>query len=222
MTQTNENVDKVLEQVSDQVVKKRKFKRILISSILLSIVVVISAVIISLASIKFNLQPNFLKGADAYNVYIGNNHKKYIDEDSSIYDEFMDLYNGEFETTILPAMFTGKLGAYSIEESTTIFYSNSTEKTGMSSALKSELGGNYIEFVFNEEQKVTDKDGSQYYSTRYKDGEYALKFKNCYLKLDSEKSDTMTFYLGTYDSSKPTITKVIVQTSSNALYDYFA
>ena len=222
MTNTNENIDEVLSDVNDQVAKKRKFKKTLISSIILSVVVVICAVVISLASIKIDLRPNFLSGADAYNVYINGTHKRYLDEDSVSYQEFIDTFNASVETTILPAMFSGRLGGYTIEESKTTFYGNSASKTGMSSALKNELGNSYIEFVFNAEQKVTHKDGSQYYSTEYKDGYYALKFQHCYLKLDKEESNTMTFFLGTYDTSNATITKVVVKADSNVLYQYFA
>lgn len=222
MTNIDNSVDNVLSEVSDQVVKKRKFKRTLIFSILLSVVVVICSVIICLASIKVDLQPNFLKGADAYNVYIGGTHKKYMDEDSLSTQEFLDEYNQAFYTTVLTGMFSGRLDAYVIEETGKSFYSNSTNKTGMSSALKTELGNNYIQFVFNEEQKVTYQNGAQYYSTEYKDGYYALKFQDCYLKLDSEPSNTMTFFIGTYDTSAPTLTRVVVKADSNVLYQYFA
>ncbi|MBO5394421.1 MAG: hypothetical protein J6A28_00755 [Clostridia bacterium] len=219
--QTNENIDKVLESVSDQVIRKKKFKRTLISSIILSAVVVIAAIFICLSTIKIDLHPQFLRGADAYNVNISGK-VSYIDEQSAKYQEFLDEYNEVFQTTILGGLFSGRSQGYSIEESNTVFYSNSTNKTGMSSSLKSELGNNYIEFIFNDEQAVTNRDGSQYYSTYYKAGTYALRFEKCYLKLDSESSDTMTFYLGTYDTARATITKVIVKADSSIIYNYFA
>ena len=218
--QTNENIENVLMQVSDQVLKKKKFKRTLISTIILSLVVVVASVFICLATINVDLHPSFLRGADAFNINV-EGKVNYIDEDSAKYQEFLDEYNQTFNTTVLSAMFSGRLG-YEVQESTTSFYGNSADKTGMSSALKGELGSNYIEFIYNSEQRVTHSNGSQYYSKNYKSGQYALKFQKCYLKLDSKESDTLTFYLGTYDYATPTITKVVVKADSSIIYNYFA
>ena len=218
--QTNENVDDVLQSVSDKIIAKRKLKRTIISSVLLSVVVILASIVIALAGIKVDMQPNFIGKADAYSVYIGGVNKKYFDTDSKTYDAFHEELDKVFDTNYLTALFSGKLDCYTIEETKVQFYSDET-RTNLSSSLKTELGSNYVRFVYNEEQKVTNKDGSQYYSTEYKANTYALKFKDCYLKLDSTGEEQLTFYLGTYDYSKPMITKVIVKTNSASLYEYF-
>ncbi|MBE7073662.1 MAG: hypothetical protein E7379_01020 [Clostridiales bacterium] len=220
----SDNVNHILDSVSDKIIAKRKLKKTIIYSVILSVVVVLSSVIIMLASINANLQPNFLQGADAYRVYISNVEKSYIDEDSKNYEKFLEEYNGQFYTSILAGMFTGRLSAYEIQETNTQFYSNNAEKSGMSSTLKSELGSNYIKLIFNQERNVLNKNGSIYYSKEYTKDQYELKFKDCYLKLDSEDTDTMTFYLGTQDpdwGNKTVITKIVVKASSFGLYEYF-
>ena len=144
-----EKVDNILDSVSDKILAKRKLKRTIISSVILSVVVIISAVFISLASISCSLHPNFLRNADGYRVFIGGTEKTYIDEDSNGYDDFMKEYSSQFQTSILSAMFTGRLGGYEIKESDTPFYSNNTEKTGMSTTLSNDLGNNYIQLFSN-------------------------------------------------------------------------
>lgn len=219
--QTNQNVDDVLQSVSDKIIAKRKLKRTIISSVLLSIVVVLASIVLILAGIKVDMQPNFIGKADAYSVYISGVNKQYFDTDSKSYDKFHEELDKNFETNYLTALFSGKLDCYTIEETKTQFYADEA-RTSPSSALRSELGSNYVRFVYNEEQQVTNRDGSQYYSTQYKANTYALKFKDCYMKLDPSIDGQLTFYLGTYDYSKPMITKVIVKTSSAALYEYFS
>ena len=218
--QTNENVDNVLQSVSDKIIAKRKLKRTIISSVLLSVVVILATIVIALAGIKVDMQPNFIGKADAYSVYIGGVNKQYFDTDSKSYDKFHEELDKVFETNYLTALFSGKLDCYTIEETKIQFYSDDA-RTTPSSALRTELGTNYVRFVYNEEQNVTHPNGAQYYSTEYKANTYALKFKDCYMKLDSSLDGQLTFYLGTYDYSKPMITKVIVKTNSAALYEYF-
>ena len=218
--QTNENVDDVLQSVSDKIIAKRKLKRTIISSVLLSVVVVLASIVLAMAGIKVDMQPSFIGKADAYSVYISGANKQYFDTDSKSYDKFHEQLDQACELSYLSALFSGKLGGYTIEETKVQFYADEA-RTTPSSALKTELGSNYVRFIYNDEQIVTNKDGSQYYSTQYKANTYALKFKDCYMQLNSDESGQLTFFLGTYDYSKPMITKVVVNTNSAALYEYF-
>ena len=216
----NDNVKQILESVDDKIIAKKKFKRTIISSVILSAVVVLSAIIISLASINTSVYPRYLNKADSYDIHISN-QQVYIDEDSNNYQEFLTEYSEIFTSSILNAMFTGKLGEALPQESKTSFYSNGTEKTGMSSQLKSSLGNEYVKIHFNEEQSLTYKNGAQYYSNRYENREFALKFKDCYVKLDKNNSSTIDFFVGTYDPAwgiNATITQVTINASSSDLY----
>lgn len=225
VTKNKDNVNQILESVNDKLIAKKKLKRTIISSVILSIIVVLSAIVISLASIHVDLYPQFLRNADRYEINMsGYNYTRHIDEDSEIYQDYLNTINSQFSESILSAMFTGKLSGYTIEESNTSFYSDNSAKTGMTTSLSNLVGNNYIHLVFNQEQSVTDGKGNQYYSTNYKKDDFELKFKDCYLKLDSESSTT-TFYVGTYDpdwGKAATITTIIVQASSSDLYDCLA
>ena len=79
----------------------------------------------------------------------------------------------------------------------------------------------YVKIHFNEDQSLTYQNGAQYYSKRYEKNTFALKFKDCYVKLDKNNNKNLELYLGTYDPAwgiNPTITQITVKAGSNALY----
>ncbi|MBP3344820.1 MAG: hypothetical protein J6K97_01285 [Clostridia bacterium] len=220
MVQTKESVDMVLESVSDQIVAKRKKKRRIIYSAILSIVLALSALIITFSCVNYNLKPKFLNNVQGYYVNLAGGQKTYIDEDHKDYEDFIQEYESAFKTTYMTALFSGKINSYDIEETNLKFYSNSTSKTGIHSDWSKELGSNYIELIFNGQKKLLTQSGKQYYSKTYAQGKHPLSFEHCYLKLDATETDTMTFYLGTYYNETPKLTKVVVKASSNGIYEF--
>ena len=156
MVQTKESVDMVLESVSDQIVAKRKKKRRIIYSAILSIVLALSALIITFSCVNYNLKPKFLNNVQGYYVNLAGGQKTYIDEDYKDYEDFIQEYESAFKTTYMTALFSGKINSYDIEETNLKFYSNSTSKTGIHSDWSKELGSNYIELIFNGQKKTFD------------------------------------------------------------------
>ena len=129
-----------------------------------------------------------------------------------------------FKSTALSALFSGKLGGYKIIERDseqtkigTSFYPSGTT-SGMSSNLKSLVGGSYVKISFDSPQYLLENNGKIYVS-KVRAGEHQLKFKDAYLVLDEE--NTMKFYVGTFsDTTTAVITKIVVNASSSSLYQY--
>ena len=217
-TANNESFD----FVSDKIIAKKKQKKIIISSVILALVLIVSALVITFANINYDLKPKFLSNADAYDVYLSGNVVSYDKGDES-YDEFMKEYNEIFDISCLSALFSGKIGRYSVDETNFEFYnsykSGEVVGTGISSNLKNSLGSKYIHLIFNTEQKMLTKEGKQYYTSNHS-SRHPLYFQDCYLRLDSTETDSMTFFVGTYYTSKATITKINVKASSFELYEY--
>ena len=194
MTQANQHATNILDSVDDKLIAKRKFKRTVISSIILSVIVVLSAVIISLASININIQPSFMKNADGYAVYLNNEYSKHFGETHpERYEAFMEEYNSLFTTNVLAGMFTGKLSKYQISKPGNNFYTSSGE---LVREMKDNLGSNYIQISFNGPQTLKYKNGSNYRIAAYKKAD--IKFEDCYLKLDSNDDSKLTFYVAAY------------------------
>jgi len=213
-----ENIDNVLSSVNDEYLSKKKRIKKITYSIILSIVFALATIIIVMSSIRVDLKPTFINNPSSYSVYIAGTEKMYIDETSKEYDEFYSLYNNSFNISYLTALFTGKLGSYKIEETLEDFYSNESTKTGMSSALKTSIGNNYIKLSYTEAQQLKYADGKDYYSAY--NSTKALIYEDVYFTLNTENKDSdLTFYFGTKGAtSKHTITKITVRANTFALY----
>lgn len=214
-------VEHVLNSVSDEYLNKKKRTRTITYSALLSVILALATIIIILSSIRVDLKPKFISDPSSYSIYISGTEKMYIDEGSEEYEEFYKAYKDSFNISYLSALFTGKLGAYKIEESTNQFYSNGTAKTGMSNILKTALGNNYVKLSYATEQQVKKANGDIYYSI-YHSTEYDLKYEDVYFTLNTENKDSnLTFYFGTTGTgSGYTITKISVRANTYALYDF--
>lgn len=223
LAEKNDDIDTVLNSVSDEYISKKKRKRKITYSTLLSVLLAIATIIIVLASIRVDLKPSFLTHPSSYSIYISGSEKMYIDETSEEYEEFYKAYSNSFNVSYLSALFTGKLGEYKIEESPdkgNKFYANETNKTGISSTLSTALGSNYIKLEYFEEQQVKKANGDTYYSA-YNSVE-ELRFEDVYFPLNTENKDSdLTFYLGTVGAGNGyTITKITVRANTFALYEF--
>lgn len=223
---SSQNVDTVLDSVSDEYLKKRKRKKKITLSILSAFIFALVVVIIVLACVKVNLKPYFISRPSNIQVYI-NNTLKYTPTDEN-FDEFYSVYEDSFYSTVLTALFTGNLSDYKITEGKTeSFYSDSTNRQGMSSALKNYLGSNYVHLFYAQQQTLFNADGSKYMSKNntYK---YFFTYQDVYFNItDTNNESELTFYFGgcyttesgpTSDRAK--IISITVRANSYAIYDY--
>ena len=219
-TQTvqEENVDSVLNSVSDQYLAKKKKNRKITFSIISIVVLLLSVAIIVMSCVKINTKPAFIKGATSYQVTINNSEKLLLDETNEEFDEFDKLFDETFSYNYLNALFAGKLGGYDICETTSNFYSDTKNNTGMSTTLKNQLGSNYVRVKFDEDKTIKYSNGKEYKSIYYSD--YSITFNELYFNLNtSDEESEITFYIGAKGYLKG-ITKITIEANTYALYDF--
>lgn len=225
----NENVDKVLTSVSDEYLRKKKRNKIITFSSISLFVLALAIVIITLSCVKIDLKPFFI--ADPTNnaeVYI-DNKLEFTTIDDASEQEFLEIYEDSFKTSILTAMFTGKLGDYEInEEKTSVkFYSDTTNGSGMSDTLKNNLGSNYVHLYYGTSQRLYSADGSLYYSNA-NTNEYQLSYNDVYFNISSENHEhELTFYFGAYcedgqyiSRPKAKIVSITIRANTYSLYKF--
>ena len=223
----NQNVDAVLSTVSDEYLRKKKRNKKITLSVILFFVLALSVVIITLSCVKTNLKPYFLSEPSNIEVYIGGTRQYSTAPTDENYDEFYDIYQKSFNSNILTALFTGKLGSYEVYESDSLesFYSSSSSKTGMSDTLKEYLGDNYVHLQYGQDQQLYNADGSVYYSTRWTK-RYNMQYKDVYFNITDTNADhELTFYFGAYYKKdgkdySPHIISITIRANTFQLYDY--
>ena len=145
VTETNDADNEILNTVSDEYLAKKRKKRIITFSSISLVAVLLSLTIIILACIKIDTKPIFISNPTTYEAYIESGTPTFnlgqTDED---YEDFNNLVNDVFETQLLTAIFTGRLGGYEINETNLNFYSSSSTRTGISSDLRSRLNTSYM------------------------------------------------------------------------------
>lgn len=215
------DVDKVLNSVSDEYLNKKKKKRKITYSSILGFIFIIATIIIVMSSVRVDLKPAFIKDPSSYTIYINKEQGKRIDESDAEYDEFYKIYKNSFNVSYLTALFTGKLGDYKIEETREKFYANESAKTGISTSLSNYLGDNYIWLSYLNEQQMKSADGKVYYSI-FNTNEYDLKFEDVYFTINNKNADNeLTFYFGTTGAGMGyTITKITVRANTYSLYEF--
>ena len=219
-TENTENVEKLLDSVSDEYLAKKKRTRIISYSILLFIILALATIIIVMSAIKVDLKPKFIENASSYRVTISNSEVMTLDSDSKQYKEFNKIYLNSFKTQYLTALFTGKLGGYEIDETFDYFYADTTNSTGMSSTLKSSLGANYVRVYFDEPKTILKSNGEIYHSKINSDT--TLSFNEMYFNLSSDnKEDDLVFYFGAIGYlSRARIVKITVRANTYNLFKF--
>ncbi len=220
-----EQDDELFQSVSDEYLNKKKRNRIISLSIISAVIFALAVVIITLACVRLDLKPYFLEEGSKYSVIINDSEVATFisNSENEEYDEFYKHFQSSFYTSYLTAIFTGKLGSYTIERTNDTFYSSwnsSTETgTGMSTTLDSALGSNYVHISYGVEQTLFNADGtpckSQFNSS------VDLKYVDVYFPISSENTDgDLTFYFGSYGYSQPRIAKITIRANTYAIYDY--
>lgn len=200
----------VEETYAEQIAKKSKIKRIIISVVSLSLVLMIAVAFIVMACVKVDSKPSFI--TEPTRIYFNNETTVQYDNEDQLYQDFMDEYNKTFTTSYLSALFSGNLGGYDIEERVTqTLPEDVTEQT-------------YVTFLYKN-QKITllDKDGKTYYS-KY-NSNYSIDFYEVSFVLSNEdKQQNIDMYLKYtwQDSNKEWYTKVTFKANTYNLYQIYA
>ena len=205
--------------------KIRKRKITLIS--ILSVVFVLVVAIIVMGCVKVDLRPGFFTKPSQVTIYGENNTSVVIADSDDRYKDFERIYNDMFSTSVLSALFTGRLGGYTIDEGATkndYWYTNSNETT-FSSTITEALGSNYVRLHFDSPMKFYNANGSEYVS-KYNDS-YSLTFQDVYFAIDNvNATDTFTFYFQvkgntTTNPQRTTITTITLSANTSQLFEEF-
>lgn len=219
----NEHVDNVLKSVSDEILEKRKRKRIITFSILSFVCLALAITIITMSVVKIDLKPYFVEEPNKIEVTInGSSVPTLFMEDTEEYQKTINLYNKSFVTNYLSALFGGEAGAYKIEETTDKFYSTFSDGSGsgMSSVLKNKLGKNYVHFNYNTKQKLFTSDKKPYTSVKYTEN-YEIEYVDLYFTISSEDTwAETTFYFGSCYNLSNRIFSITVSANTYSIYNF--
>lgn len=202
--------------------KIRKRKITLIS--ILSVVFVLVVAIIVMGCVKVDLRPSFFTKPSQVTIYGENNTSVVIADSDDRYKDFERIYNDMFNTSVLSALFTGRLGGYTIDETISIWYENSNE-TKFSQQIEEALGSNYVRLHFDSPMKFYNANGSEYVS-KFNDS-YSLTFQDVYFAIDNiNATDTFTFYFQVKGNSgrspqRTTITTITLSANTSQLFEEF-
>ena len=222
-----EEVQQVLVSVSDEYLRKKRRKKIITLSSILSVVLILSIAIITLACVNVNLKPFFIEPPSSYTIVIDGSERATLTMTDDEYNNFTELFEKSMQVNALQALFTGRLGGYRINEgrpSTDSFYTSNTTKADLNSSLVSTLGSNYVRMRYSVEQNLFKSNGNYQYSS------FDTTKKLCYIdivfSLSTENQDSdVTLYFGTYAQSSSQdasayITTITITANTYALYDY--
>ena len=163
-----EEVQQVLVSVSDEYLRKKRRKKIITLSSILSVVLILSIAIITLACVNVNLKPFFIEPPSSYTIVIDGSERATLTMTDDEYNEFTELFEKSMQVNALQALFTGRLGGYSINEgrrSANSFYTSNSTKADLNSSLVSTLGSNYVRMRYSVEQNLFKSNGSYQYSS---------------------------------------------------------
>ena len=174
--------EEVIEKTyAEQIAQKNKKKKIIISTLSLSLVFMIALAFIVMAVVRVDLKPTVVTNPDRI-YFNGKTTSQYIPTTNE-YQDFMEEYDKTFGISYLTALFSGRLGGYEILE----------DKL---STLPAEVTNeDYVTFVYKfNNVTLTNSNGTTYYS-KY-NSNYSIDFYEVSFALSKEnKIQDITMYL---------------------------
>ncbi len=134
------------EQIADRQSKKKK----IIIIIAFSLILLLIATVLSLSLIKIDLSPALFAKPDK--IYFNDETSSLYNKQDEVFELVTEEYNNAFKTSIMSAIFEGRLSGYEIEENAL---------TSLDEVMQDKT---YITFKFNEPITLTDSNGYVYYS----------------------------------------------------------
>lgn len=219
----SEQVDNVLQSVSDEILAKRKRKRLISFSVVTFLCFALVFTIIMMSVIKINLKPSFVKPAGEIEVVINKQHATFEESfGKENYDKLNRTINNAFKTTYLTALFSGEAGGYKINETSDRFYASfvNGEGSGLYSSLQSKLGNNYVHFQYDELQTLKKSNGKDYTSVVVQ-GNQIIQFRDVYFTIsNSDEMTKTTFYFGSCTNRENKTFSITVSANTSSIYEY--
>ena len=168
---------------AEQIAEKSKKKKLIISIVSLSLVLMISIMFIVMATVNIDLKPSVIKHPDR--IYFNSKTSSQYIATTDEYKDFMEEYDKVFGISYLSALFSGRLGGYEIVEDKLVS-KDLTEKL---------VNQNYVTFVYlNDKITLTNSNGKTYYS-KY-NSNYSIDFYEVTFALSNKNEiEDISMYL---------------------------
>lgn len=198
------------ETYAEQIEKKAKKKRIIISVVALSLVLFLAIAVIVMAAVKVNLKPDVI--THPTRIYFNSQSTVQYDSEDEFYQDFMKEYDKTFSTSYLSALFLGNLDGYEITE----YVSQSDFQTALTDK-------DYVTFVYkNQTITLKDKNGKTYYLST--NSNYSIDFYEVTFVLSNEdKQQDFDMYLKYKlpESSTERYAKITFKANTYSLYQIY-
>lgn len=221
----NEYVDNALKSVSDEILAKKKRKRLITFSIISFICLALVITITTMSVAQTNTKPYFIKPQNTIEVTISGTptlYEKSRNEDE--YNKINATINSSFTTNYLSALFAGETSAYKIEEDkhkNEKFYQSIAGGvgSGKSGTLTNYLGNNYVHFQYSELQTLYLANGREYKSVVVS-GSKTIEYKDVYFTISTTDgwSET-TFYFGACTNRTNALLSITVSANTYPIYE---
>lgn len=218
----NNNVDNILKSVSDDILEKRKKRRMITFSVLSAICLALVITVITMSVVKINLMPYFVQPSTKIEVVVNGEHTATFNKTLSEgnYNKLVKEIEDSFDKVYLNALFSGEAGGYGIKETTDKFYSSYSDGvgSGKSSSLSSKLGKNYIHYQYDELQTLKTSKGRNYTSV-YATGNNTIEYRDVYFTISQEDEWTeTTFYFGSCTNRGNYTFSITVTANTSGVY----
>lgn len=166
--------EEIIEKTyAEQIAEKNKKKKLIISIVSLSLVLIIAITFIVMAVVKVDLKPSVIKNPDR--IYFNSKTSSQYISTTDEYKDFMEEYDKTFGISYLSALFSGRLGGYEIVEDK------------LTSLPASVTGNNYVTFIYKTGNiTLTQSNGKTYYS-KY-NSNYSIDFYEVSFTLSNENA----------------------------------
>lgn len=208
-----EHIDDVLKSVSDEVLAKKKKKRIISFSIISSICLALVITVITMSVVEISTKPSFIEKPNAITVTINKSESSYI-SDNEKYNDLWEIINDSFSTKYLSALFGGDLG-YKIEEDK---YKTTTFKKFLSNG--DELGSNYVCLKYDNPKTLYTSQGQKYKSV-VTIGEKVIEFNEVYFTIsDNNTWEDTTFYFNACSGRTDAVLSITARANTYSIYQF--
>lgn len=205
--------EEIYTKMQTEKLVERKKKRKIITAVAMGVAFVLAFVIIILATVPVSLKPNCID--NSYNevrLYNGTNIDNAVasfDREDERFGKFKKVFDKSFAESTLSGLFSGAIFTYEIEERYQTFKGAMDELTKENTY--------FVRLTYQNERKVTKKNGKVYYSDRYASRNWSFSFTDAYVTVNTEAGfrDTKIFIPVVYPSSETDLYAIVITVKAN-------
>lgn len=224
-TVNNAQVDNVLQSVSDEILAKKRRKRLISFSVISFLCLALVITVVTMSVVNINVKPYFIKPSNEIVVTINGTKTTFVKSlNEKDYNKVTTLIDNSFANNYLSSLFSGELGGYDIVENDEQFYStfSSTTKegSGIHKNLSDKLSQTYVHFRYDDLQTLYSSNGKAYTSIKEHEDK-TIEYRDIYFTISSEDVRTQTtFYFGSCTNRQNKMFSITVNANTYQLYQF--